>query len=211
MDGEIEGPSPEEMGLKQEDLKTERSNGLNVHEKQIDVEVLKGVHEKCTREYDDKYRSGLFGVNVELEEREIAEVENLIGRAHATLDRFIRDEPLYGKFESLVQRMRDSLGTFGEEGRLIEDPSATDISKAFTDKMVPALKVPSRIYNLYLWSNKVSNVQETLQRYQSSLAEGTTAKFFGRNVKDLYRLIKESGNETTSDETLEASSKEETT
>ena len=57
---------------------------------------------------------------------------------------------------------------------------------------LPALRVPSQIKYLYIWDNLKERVQYDIDDYRLGRANGRSATQFGRNIKQLYRFLKES-------------------
>lgn len=176
-------------------LKNSTSNGRERNEQtlaRLDIAVLKGVYEKCTRNYEGKYRSGLFDVNVRLDDAEVTLIGLLIEGAKQVLLDFAGSHPVYPRFDALLHEMRQKLGTFGEAGRIIGDPSATAATNDKIGVDVPAIRAPSAIKDCYTWTLCVEGLEDVLKMYRSGNARGLATTNFGKNVKEVYRLIKDS-------------------
>jgi hypothetical protein len=157
----------------------------------LNREVLKGIYEKCTRPYEGKYRQALFGVNMEFDTAEIQEVEELVEQAETALSSLKAHFPHYAKLEALLDQMRVKLGTLGENGRLLPDPDAPEVTKELIGGQVPALRVPLPLFYLYQWERKLVAMKEALRQYQRGLARGHSARAFGRDLQELARFVSE--------------------
>lgn len=157
----------------------------------LDAAVLKGVYEKCTKRYDGKYPSGLFDINVRLDDTELAHIAIIITEAKRLLGHFATSHPAYPKFDALLREMRKKVGTFGESGRIIGDSSATAATDELMNGNVPAIRAPSAVADFYAWKLYVESLEDTLRLYRAGIMRGCSATEFGKNVKEVFRLVKE--------------------
>jgi len=157
----------------------------------LDVDTLKGINEKCTGK---GYKGGraLFGKDVELSDEETSQVDTLIEASRETFENFTEKEPLWSKFQTILEERRLKVGHLAEESSIIPDESAEDVTKALRAEGVPAIRVPERVHRLYIWNSRIDSVQETLRLYRAGQNKGTSANYFGENIKELYRFLKES-------------------
>ena len=158
----------------------------------LNTPLLKSISEKCNRQYPDKYVTGVFGKNVDLSEEETTEVGNLAQIAKQTLLKFTANEPLWPKFELLVEDYVKKFGGLRLDNVIMGDDDATDVTRELLDGL-PIIRVPSKIKHLYLWEDKIKIVDDILAKLNSSdSAKGVNTKAFGQNIKELYRFVKES-------------------
>lgn len=162
----------------------------------IDVSVLKAIFEKCTKEYEGKYKSGLFGANVDLTPTEITALQGLLGRANETFKRFTDNDSVYTKFQQILEERRNKVGRLSEASSIIIDDNAQDVQKVLIEGKIPGIKVPARIQHLYTWENRIGDTGHMLKDYIDGQARGRSTKQFGQDVKDIYRFVKESSTNT---------------
>lgn len=166
-------------------------NPSNERLEKLDVDTLKGIHEKCT---EKGYKEGraLFGKDVELSDEETIQMDTLIEASRETFENFTEKEPLWSKFQTILEERRSKVGSLSEESSILPDESVEDVTKALRAEGVPAIRVPERVYRLYIWNNRINSAQETLRLYRAGQTKGTSANHFGELVKELYRFVKES-------------------
>lgn len=161
--------------------------------------ILRDICERCAEQYDNKYRSALFNINLRLEEAEVQEIEKLLTLTRQNLDNIVNQETLWKKFTTALKERRKVLGELGETSSIIEDPGTHDIQIDYkkpsdpksNEKGVSILRVPPRIKHLYEWSLKLRDTLDTVEEYKKGLAKGRSAVRFGQNIKELYRFNKE--------------------
>lgn len=157
-----------------------------------DVAKLKAVSERCTQTYEGKYSSALFGNNFEIAPDELSELNSLVTQADRILSQFKAELPLWPEFIQILEERRRKVGFLAEKSSIVQDELATDITKELIDGQLPALRVPSQIKHLYIWDNLKERVQYDIDDYRLGRANGRSATQFGRNIKQLYRFLKES-------------------
>lgn len=158
----------------------------------LDVERLKGIYERCVAKYEGKYPNGLLDINVVLDEGDRAEVEKLIRMAKVAHAGFANGNPDWIKFVELREKMRSTLGTLGEDSRIIEDNSAQTPTKIQADNSSPVIKVPTSIYRLSVWDSKIRGLDGLFDQYNRSNAKGTMASYLGSHIQEVYRFVKTS-------------------
>lgn len=160
-----------------------------------DAVKLKAIYEKCTRKYEGRHPSALFGINIEIEESELSELDKLVSQAESVVNQFKAQIPQWEKFNQLLEERRRKVGSIGEEKSIIEDPQATDATKDLIEGSIPAIRVPSYVRHIYLWENMTRSVKEDVEDYRGGRAKARSAVRFGQNIKQLYRFLKESRNQ----------------
>jgi len=169
-------------------------------EQKLNVDLLKEIHDKCVKKYNDKYVGALFDVNVTLinsevyGESEVYEVEKLVSLAKISLAKLTQD-PRFKELEKLVKEGEDkgyllSL-TPGAPNWLIEDPKAKEAYKTRLPGGGQAIAAPTDMRNLWLWKSKVNGLESILNLYEKGGARGMSAKYFGEDVYAVYKFVKE--------------------
>jgi uncharacterized protein involved in tolerance to divalent cations len=164
---------------------------------ELNVEMLKSISQKCV-ENSPRGDAVRFGKDISLTDAEESEINRLIETASRNLDNLTNQEslkPLWDKFVNILEQRRKKVGHFGENECIIEDSSAKDITKELKDTesgQVPVIRVPVEIKSLYHWSTKIRNFKEQFVQYQQGLRKDTSARDFGRDIKELFRFHKES-------------------
>lgn len=160
----------------------------------LNSEVLRGIHEKCTRTYEGKYSRPLFGRNVHLESNEHDQVQRLIVAAERQHERYTALPEYAAHWEKLtvsLEQMRKTYGTLGEDSRVIVDPAATGVSRQKRGDVL-VLVVPPSIRQLYDWAWKIQSLKNHLHQVNVGAARDTSATPFGEAVRSLYHFVKQS-------------------
>jgi|GEM_PF-4800985 len=158
----------------------------------INEETLKAAFSKCTQQYDDKYGAGIFNKNVTLTQDETKEINKLLEKAKKAHELLKSQESLFSKFEKILDQRRAKLGTLNENRYILDDSKAMDVTKELVG-VIPAIRVPTRVKHIYAWGNVIDSVREELNDYEKGLAKGRLAKPFGKEIKELYRFVNETG------------------
>ena len=159
-----------------------------------EITTLKGIHEKCTTRDPDniKYPMPLFDKTVTLTDDETDLVGKLVGEAQKIHGEFVAQEPEWSSFQTLLAARRNIHGTFGEGSQIVEDSQATAPYEEATPDRGAIIRVPSNIFNLYTWKNRIDDCGRTLEGYKKGQQEGAMAKNFGEGVKQVYTFVKKS-------------------
>lgn len=157
----------------------------------MDTQRLKNIHDRATAHYEGKYPSGLFDINVTLDEEDKAALSKLLDSARTTHTSLVKEDPNYSQFSTMLDQMRAKLGTVGEKSRIIEDPNIQVPTKFLIDGKIPGIKVPTATYRLYTWDSEIDDFTRTSEEYNKGLARGRSAAPLGRDVRDIYRFVKE--------------------
>ena len=159
----------------------------------LDITILRGVHDKSVQNYPDKYSVALFQINMELLPNELAEIDKLFALATKSINILKEHNPNYQQFEQLLQEMRDTFGTLGESSRIQQDPSIGNPTREYPDGVIPVIKLPTALFNLYKWDMMLNAAKQIVSDYRLGQARAQAAKQFGEMVYNLYRLVKETG------------------
>ena len=177
-------------GSKEEDRKIENKTP------ELNVEKLKGVYEKCTKEpEDEKHGTPLWQVHVTLGEDELSEIRSLESHAKTQLEKLTANEPLWDKFVALEKEGVDKgvlwmtgahgVGKKDYYGTVVASPDATEVTKTKTETGLPAIEVPPRIAGLVGQRNRLDNF-----KFAYAQQRGTMAGEFGDTLKETYRFYK---------------------
>lgn len=158
----------------------------------LDVSRLKGIYEKCVAKYEGKYPNGLLDISVVLDADDRIEVGKLIGMAKSAHAGFVAENPDWIKFVELRKKMRDAVGTFGEDARIIEDNSVQTPTEAQAEDNIPRIRVPTSIYRLSVWGSRIGLLDGSFGHYDRGNAEGQMASYLGNSIKEVYGFVKES-------------------
>ncbi len=173
---------------------------------QLDVAVLKGINEKCTRtDYPGRYPGPLWGVNVGLTSAEVAETRKLVESARAKLnDLKARDTRLPRLYELIDEISKKGLAIdfTGQRNYIVEDASAVNVTKG----KIPApgfeavggrsvILVPVGMKQIILEEDRIARIEKVVEAFEQrgSYNYGTLASEFGRDIKEAYRFVKEGG------------------
>lgn len=164
----------------------------------LNFQLLKDIKDKCTREYEAKYKEPLFGINVELSENEICEIEKLIRLTKENIEKMTNDEKIGPLWEKFRDRLADKRTKFGsllvEDQTIIADDDATDVLKKRADigkkgKNIPVISVPQAVRDIHMRRNALEDVVTDLRLYKGGNLDKTSARIFGEKLRMLYSFF----------------------
>lgn len=164
-------------------------------QEKLNFQILKEIHEKCTRQYEGKYSGPLFGINVDFSGEEILEIEKLLKMTKEGIDKTIKGDNLeetWENFNKLLEEKRTKFGPLAEDKTIVADDSVTDVQKCRTrlgDNEVAAIKVPTIVRDIYLRHTNIEHLENDLNLYKSGNMKGVSASNFGNNLRELYSLF----------------------
>lgn len=163
-----------------------------------EVGQLKGIYEKCTAK-NDKGEGAMFisptrekkGNFVAFSDEEVSTMGKLIGEARRVHESFTTQEPQWDTFQTLLEKRRRETGAMGEVSAIVVDNQTTVPYEDKTPERGSVLKVPENVHRLYNWETTIKDCADALALYKKGLADGGSAKYFGRDVKAVYKFVNE--------------------
>ena len=179
---------------KKEDIKDSQDEEKELHPNPY---TLRSLSEKALRKTEKG--QALFGRDVELKEYDMEQIGILVKLTEKNLQALQARDPLWQQFETMEQEREQKLQSSGKisfsrpEDYILEDNSSESVTKKLLEKsgmQWPAIKVPSRIKHLFIWSLKLNELKGYLQETSNSL-KGKSAKSLGELLRDLWKFNKE--------------------
>jgi len=181
-----------------EDWKQLKEKGANLVapelQAKLDRAVVKDIVTKTTKKNDRDGGDVLFGKDFSLDDSHREQLQTVIEIGESILHKE-KEKPEWHEFLRLLQEFSDkgfSL-SFGFPPHWLVDGGATaTVQKIKTQKGLPGIQVPSRVFKVYEWDHIIGAIRKTAGQ-SASLTAGTSAKFLGENLTKLGELFKNNG------------------
>lgn len=165
-------------------------------------EVISGFISRALKDYTRESsinpgqiinEKGIFGINIELSQQEMEEINKLISCVEGIVETIIKSisekDSDWANFENLIQDQIDKTGSYGINNRIKDDDDSKVSKKVITGgiKPVPGISTSKQNKTLYLAKEIIKDMKDDLKY---GTMKGKSAISFAKQIQQLLNIAK---------------------